>query len=111
VTDINHRRSKSKRHQRHVTKLTVQLGDAKGPTVTFHDRLAWALDRLIETGESGVTPLDWPAPRWSQYILLLRRHGMPIETILERHGDPYAGRRGRYVLRCPIEILGREDAA
>jgi hypothetical protein len=55
--------------------------------------------------------LDWPAPRWSQYISLLRQKGLVIETVLERHGGPYGGRRGRYILRSLIEIVDREDAA
>jgi hypothetical protein len=109
VTDINHRRSK--RHQSYLRELTVQIGGTNGPIFTFHDRPAWALDRLIEVGESGVTTLDWPAPRWSQYILMFRRHGIAIETILERHDGPYAGLRGRYILRCPAKIIDRKDAA
>ncbi|SRR6266851_9144898 len=105
----SHGRSKSKRRRRFVRKLTVLVGGAGGAIRTFHGRLAWALDCLIKAGEIGVTPLEWPAPRWSQYILLLRRHRIAIETALERHGGPYAGRRGRYVLRSPVEIIDRED--
>lgn len=96
-------------HQRYVKKLTVQIGGTEGAILTFRDRLAWALLCLIEAGEAGVAPLDRPAPRWSQYISLIRRKGLVIETVFERHGGPYAGRRGRYVLRSPIAIIGRED--
>jgi hypothetical protein len=94
----------------YVKKLTVQIGGTKGAILTFRDRLAWALLSLIVAGEVGVAPVQRPAPRWSQYILLLRLKGVEVETIFERHGGPYAGRRGRYVLRSPIEIIAREDA-
>jgi hypothetical protein len=108
MSSLNHRRSEC--HQNYVKKLTVQIGGADGTIFDFHDRLAWALLRLIEAGEAGVAPLEWPAPRWSQYVSILRQKGLSIETVLEWHGGPYAGRRGRYSLRCPIEIIDREDA-
>ena len=107
MTDINRRRSK--RHQSYVKKLTVQIGGADGTILRFHDRLAWALLSLIEAGEAGVAPLERPAPRWSLYVSILRQKGLAIETVLELHGGPYAGRRGRYVLRSLIEIVDRED--
>jgi hypothetical protein len=31
------------------------------------------------------------------------------QTALERHCSPYAGRRGRYIPRGPIETIDRED--
>jgi len=73
-------------------------------------RSAWALLSLIEAGEVGVAPFERPAPRWSLYVSIFRQKGLAIETVLERHGGPYAGRRGRYVLRCPIKIIDRKDA-
>jgi hypothetical protein len=93
----------------YVKKLSVRIGGTEGIIFAFRGRIAWGLLRLIEAGPAGVAPLDWPAPRWSQYILLLRQKGLVIETVFERHGGPYAGRRGRYVLRSPIATIGRED--
>jgi hypothetical protein len=98
-----------KRHQTYVKLLRVKIGGTEGPILTFRDRLAWALLCLMEAGQAGVAPLERPAPRWSQYILLLRQKGLVIETMLELHGGPYAGRRGRYRLRSLIEIVDRED--
>jgi hypothetical protein len=109
VTDITRRRLK--RHQSYVKKLTVQIGRANGTVLTLRDRLAWALLSLIEAGAAGVAPLERPAPRWSQYIALLRQKGLAIETVFKRHGGPYAGRRGRYVLHSSIEIIDRQDTA
>ena len=94
-----------------MKKLTVQIGGAGGTILKFRDRSAWALLSLIEAGAAGVAPLERPAPRWSRYVSNLRQKGLGIETVLELYGGPYAGRRGRYVLRSPIEILDREDAA
>jgi hypothetical protein len=109
MTDIVHWRSK--RHQSYVTELTVQIGGPRGAILIFRDRLAWALLCLIEAGEVGVAPLDRPAPRWSQYVLMLRKAGIVIETLLEKCGGPYAGRRGRYLLRSSIKIVDRREMA
>ena len=65
-------------------------------------RNAWAVERLIAAGQKGCTPMDQPAPRWSSYVHQLRELGVPIETIWERHGGPYAGTHGRYVLRAAV---------
>ena len=107
MSSIEHRRAK--RHQSYVKKLTVRIGGADGTIFEFHDRLAWALLCLIKAGEAGVAPLEWPAPRWSHDVSILRQKGLVIGTVLELHG-PYASRRGRYVLRRFVEIIDREDA-
>jgi hypothetical protein len=109
VIDINHRRSKSKRRRRYVKTLAVQIGGAGGTILKFRDRSSWALLSLIKAGQVGVAPFERPAPRWSLYVSIFRQKGLAIETVLEPHGGPYAGRRGRYVLRSPIEIIDRED--
>jgi hypothetical protein len=70
-------------------------------------RDAWALDRLIETGINGCTPIDQPAPRWSAYIFNLRALGVEITTVTERHGWPFAGNHGRYILCCNVVKLVR----
>ena len=108
MIDITRRRSK--RHQTYVRELAVQIGGAGGTILKFRDRSAWALLSLIEAGEVGVAPFERPAPRWSLYVSIFRQKGLAIETVLERHGGPYASRRGRYVLRCPVKIIGRKDA-
>ena len=60
-------------------------------------------------GDTGCTPIDHPGPRWSGYVRKLRKLGLRIDTINERHGGPFAGRHARYVLRSRIRIL--EDEA
>lgn len=71
-------------------------GDSKKVT----GREAFALLALVQAGEAGVTPIDTPAPRWSAYVFSLRRAGVLIETLYEKHGGPYPGTHARYVLRA-----------
>lgn len=77
---------------------------------TFSGREAWAFQHLHRAGDIGVTALERPAPRWSHYIMMLRRAGLDIETIMERHGGPYSGSHGRYVLRSRVTVLGYPEA-
>ena len=78
-------------------------------------RFRWTLERLIEAGDKGCTPIEQPAPRWSHYVWILRHeHGLNIETLEEKHGGPFPGRHARYVLRdrvnaCP-DSTAREAA-
>jgi|GEM_PF-6275484 len=74
-------------------------------------RDAWALGELLKAGAEGCTPLDNPGPRWSGYILKLRKLGLDIETVHEMHGGTFAGRHARYVLRSQIEVLEISTAA
>jgi hypothetical protein len=46
--------------------------------------------------------IDHPGPRWSAYVYDLRKMGVDIETINERHGEPFAGTYARYVLQCQV---------
>jgi hypothetical protein len=88
-----------------VVQLTVQIGGVDGPVKRLSGRFAWALATLIEAGERGATPIERPAPRWSHYVHILRREGFAIETIEERHGGPYRGWHGRYVLRSSVAVV------
>ncbi len=45
------------------------------------------------------------APGWPQYIYRLRREGVPITTVPEKHGGSFAGHHCIYVLG--IYVLGR----
>jgi hypothetical protein len=74
-------------------------------------RYAWTLAALIDAGEKGVTPIERPAPRWSHYVDILRdRDGLDIETVEIRHGGPFKGWHGRYVLRSPVQEIERAAA-
>ena len=68
----------------------------------FEGREAWTLDQLAEAGARGVAPIERPAPRWSQYVLGLRRAGVPVDTVREDHGGAFPGRHGRYFLRASV---------
>lgn len=73
-------------------------------------RWGWALRELVRAGENGCTPIDQPAPRWSQYVFVLRRdYNLLIETIHEKHGGQFPGTHARYCLRSEVAILDDSD--
>jgi hypothetical protein len=90
--------------------LRLRISD-NDPVVTLRGREAWALMELKAAGERGCTPIDHPGPRWSGYVHDLRKLGIVIETIRERHGGPFAGEHARYVLRSHVVILNQEGTA
>jgi hypothetical protein len=80
-----------------------------GEIVTVRGGDAWALLELKAANDNGCTPLDHPGPRWSGYVHKLRKAGIIIETVCEKHGGPFAGQYARYVLRSLIIILEKND--
>jgi hypothetical protein len=93
-----------------VVSLTIEIG---GEIKKIIGRDAWALFELISAGTGGVTPIERPAPRWSHYCWKLRRAGISIETIDEKHGGALAGTHARYMLRASvrvIEVIRQNDA-
>jgi hypothetical protein len=94
-----------------IVAITVELSD--GQRKTFRGRDAWCLAELIAGGLVGVTPIERPAPRWSHYIWKLKRAGVHIDTVYERHGGAYSGTHGRYLLRTAlriVEVVRQSDA-
>jgi hypothetical protein len=92
-----------------IKRLLVRT--STGTDKTFFGRCAWALNALIVAGEKGCTPIDHPGPRWSDYVHKLRKQGLVVETIDEKHSGTYAGTHARYVLRSEVEVISREFAA
>jgi hypothetical protein len=93
-----------------VVSLTIEIGSE---LKIIKGRDAWALSELISGGLVGVTPVERPAPRWSHYCWKLRRAGIHIETIDEKHGGAFAGTHARYVLRASlrvVEVIRQNDA-
>lgn len=89
-----------------AVQIRYRVGD--GPVRVVVGRYAWTLDALLASGERGVTPIERPGPRWSHYVDVLRdREGLSIVTIEEKHGGPYPGRHGRYVLQSQIQVIER----
>ena len=78
---------------------------------TISGRIAWALAELAKAGANGCTPIDTPGPRWSDYVYKLKKEGISVETVTEKHGGAFAGHHARYVLRSPVQILETEEAA
>jgi hypothetical protein len=85
-----------------VVELTVSL---EGRDIRFIKREAWMLHLLMDRGERGVTTLEVPGVRMSHHVMKIRRKGIVVETVDERHSGPFAGSHGRYVLRSPITVL------
>lgn len=73
--------------------------------LTVTGRVAWALQKLLSAGESGITTAAFPGARLSEYVRLLRSRGVQIETLRERHGGEFPGTHGRYVLRSRITVV------
>lgn len=94
------------------TLSVIAIESSTPRSLTFRGRDAWALSELLASGERGCTPIDHPGPRWSGYVHKLRRAGLAIETVVEPHSGPFAGRHARYVLRTRLEIVktGQGDA-
>ncbi|SDG18787.1 winged helix domain-containing protein [Pelagibacterium luteolum] len=88
--------------------LTVTIHHEGQPPASFTavGRVAWALLHLLNAGPKGITVIERPAPRWSQYIMLLRRSGVAIETRDEPHEGDFAGHHGRYILHSRVTVAG-----
>lgn len=87
-------------------RVTVDIADNR---LMFKGRDAWALMELVRAGAKGCTPIDHPGPRWSGYVHKLRKAGLAIDTIHERHGGEFPGRHARYVLRSRVRIIEDGD--
>jgi hypothetical protein len=83
-----------------ILVVKAQIGET-GPVVTVRGR-----DKAAN--ENGCTPIDHPGPRWSGYVHKLRRAGIIVETIREKHGGPFSGQHARDVLRSLISILEKK---
>ena len=74
---------------------------------------ARTLAALHDAGSVGITALEvstW-ALRLAHYVMKLKRHGLAIDMVREKHSGPVPGWHGRYVLRTRIELLDRLEAA
>lgn len=86
-------------------RATVHRDDTEF-TATCHGRVGWAILSLIRAGRRGCTPIDRPAPRWSDYVFKARALGFNIETIHEGHDGSFAGHHARYVLHDQVTVAG-----
>jgi hypothetical protein len=94
--------SQVKNRAKRAGTYQIQPVDGEPFTIAAKGREAWALERLMEAGANGCTPITQPAPRWSSYVHKLRERGVPIETIHEPHGGEFSGTHGRYILRAQV---------
>ena len=94
-----------------MSRYRISARVVGGAFVTVTGRDADTLEKLMAAGERGLTPIEYPAPRWSHYVFKLRRAGFNIETIDEPHGGQFAGTHARYILRSQVEIESDERRA
>jgi hypothetical protein len=74
---------------------------------------ARTLTALHDAGAAGITALEvstW-ALRLAHYVMKLKKLGLSIDMVREKHAGPVPGWHGRYVLRSPIEVLSTGEAA
>lgn len=82
-----------------------------GMPITVIGRDSWLLAELLRVGGRGLTTMMLPAGvRVSHSVYKLRRAGLIIETIDERHDGPFAGNHARYVLRSAVTVLSDAPA-
>ena len=87
-------------------RATIYRDGSDPVTVTCIGRVGWAVLTLMRAGQKGCTPIDRPAPRWSDYVHKAKKLGLNIETIHEGHDGTFAGHHGRYVLRDRVTVTG-----
>ena len=93
-----------------IKRIVIVRTDT-GVTLDIIGREAWCLAQLISHGKNGVTPIERPAPRWSDYVFKLRKRGLPVQTIDETHGGTYRGHHARYKLEIPLSVVSAEFAS
>lgn len=91
--------------------VSARVGAPNGKRVNLCGRDAWALLQLVAAGPKGVTPIERVGPRWSAYVFKLRKAGIAVRTIRERHGGAFPGHHARYALTEPVFIDEPGEAA
>jgi hypothetical protein len=87
----------------HVVRVVAVVGE--GVSQTFRGRVAETLHKLAVAGDRGVSSIENVGPRLSHYVFVLRRAGVSIVTIDEKHGGAYAGEHARYKLTVPVQVV------
>ena len=78
---------------------------ADEPTrILLRGRNVETLERLIIAGPCGIIAAEFKSgTRLAAYIFELRELGCSIETRMESHEGPYAGRHARYILKSIVK--------
>ena len=85
--------------------VEMHLRRENGSILVLKGRTAWTAHVLLGAGERGITPIERPAPRWSDYVFKIRGEGIVIETLDEKHGGSFKGVHARYVWRTPVDVV------
>ena len=67
------------------------------------------LEALMRAGATRCSFYDDPAPRWAASVHRLRKRGIDIVTLPERHDGDYPGNHARYVLKSAVSLVGGRD--
>jgi hypothetical protein len=74
---------------------------------------ARTLAALHDAGDAGITALGvstW-ALRLAHYVMKLKKLGLSIDMVREKHAGPVPGWHGRYILRSGVQILEQDGRA
>lgn len=74
---------------------------------------ARALTALHDAGAAGITAQEvstW-ALRLAHYVMKLKKLGLSIDMVREKHSGPVPGWHGRYFLRTAIQIIEQNWSA
>jgi hypothetical protein len=91
-----------------VTFVSYQL---EGRQKNARGRMAFCLAELIAAGSNGITTIDYPGARISEYLRRLRNDGLDIETKRVAHKGPYPGSHGVFRLRSTISAVEIKTAS
>lgn len=92
-----------------MTVICAHFATSDGRSGLVRGRAAWMLLKLADHGARGCSYTDTPAPRLSSYIHRLRRAGVPIRSVRERHGGDFPGHHSRYFLGPDVTVTRIES--
>ncbi|WP_226804154.1 hypothetical protein [Amylibacter sp. SFDW26] len=90
---------KSPKKQVRKGKFLIQNERQDPFEINVTGRVMWALENLMD---GPCTPINRPAPRWSDYIFRLRGEGVQIHTEHEEHRGEFPGTHGKYHLLSKV---------
>lgn len=84
-------------------QINITLMGGEHPrTFMLSGRIGQTMHALMKAKHTGITPLENPSMRLAAYVHSLREMGFTIDTEMEQHDGPYAGRHARYRLRSKV---------
>ncbi len=70
------------------------------------NRTRWTLKELMKSRARGISTVEYPGVRLSEYVRQLRHdYGLVIETVDVPHEGQFPGLHGIYILKSHVELL------